>query len=153
MSGTGAITLPWGDEERTFRLGIGEWRKVQEKCDAGPAEILARLAPVFAAIQQGLKVEQIVAMGYLGRWRVDDVREPLYRGLIGGGTEPTAAGRLIKDLVDERPLLEAGASAYRVVLATIVGAPDEPVGEAVGETKMVSPTASSRSRRSTARAR
>lgn len=145
MSRSGEITLQWGDEERTFRLAIGDWRKVQEKCDAGPAEILARLAPVFAARQAGLSFDQIVAAGYLGRWRVDDVREPLYRGLIGGGMEPTLAGKLIRELVDERPLLEPLVVAYEVVLASIVGAEDEPLGEAGGEaaTAAVSPEASS----------
>lgn len=129
MSRSGEITLPWGDEDRTFRLGIREWEKVQEKCDAGPAEILGRLAPVFAASEQGLSLKQIIAAGYLGRWRVQDVREPLYRGLIGGGMEPTEAGKVIRDLVDERPLIEPVCVAYRVVLASIMGAEDEPAGE------------------------
>lgn len=145
MSRAGEITLPWGDEDRTFRLAIGDWRKVQEKCDAGPAEILARLAPVFTATQQGLRFEQIVAAGFLGRWRVDDVREPLYRGLIGGGMEPTAAGKLIKELVDDRPLLEPLGMAYQVVLASVVGAEDEPLGELQGEAETVSPEESSAS--------
>ncbi len=148
MSRAGEITLPWGDGERTFRLGIGDWRKVQEKCDAGPGEILARLAPVFHATQQGLKFDQIVAMGYLGRWRIDDVREPLYRGLIGGGMTPTDAGKLITELVDERPLLEPLSIAYQVVLASVVGSEDEPLGEQTGEAK-VSPTESSPSPTST----
>jgi hypothetical protein len=152
MSRSGEIALLWGDKERTFRLGIGEWVKVQEKCDAGPGEILARLAPVFAATQQGLKFEQIVAMGYLGRWRVDDIREPLYRGLIGGGMGPTEAGKLVVELVDDRPLLEPLSLAYQVVLTSIVGAADEPLGERRGEAKKASPRARSRSRTSTAAA-
>lgn len=132
MSRSGEITLAWGDAYRTFRLGIREWEKVQEKCDAGPAEILGRLAPIFAATEQGLTLGQIIAAGYLGRWRVQDVREPLYRGLIGGGMEPTAAGALIRELVDERPLIEPVCIAYQVVHASIVGADDEPVGEPPG---------------------
>lgn len=140
MSRSGEVILPWGDADRTFRLGIREWEKVQEKCDAGPAEILARLAPAFSALQQGLTFDQIVSMGYLGRWRVHDVREPLYRGLIGGGMDPTAAGKVIRELVDERPLLEPMAVAYQVVLASITGAQDEPAGEPAGEAEEAAPT-------------
>lgn len=138
MSRSGEITLAWGDHDHTFRLGIAEWEKVQEKCDAGPSEILSRIAPVFAATEAGLDVKQLITAGYLGTWRINDVREPLYRGLIGGGLEPTAAGRVIRELVDERPLMESVCMAYRVVLASVVGAEDEPIGddapgESVGE--------------------
>lgn len=133
MSRSGEITLLWGDEERTFHLGIKEWEKVQEKCDAGPPEIHSRLAPMFAATEAGLTIHQIKSNGYLGRWRVHDVREPIYRGLIGGGMEPTAAGKLVRELVDERELIESVCIAYQIVDASIVGAPDEPVGEQKGE--------------------
>lgn len=134
MSRSGEIALAWGDRERTFRLTVADWEKVQEKCDAGPAEILARLAPVFTARAAGLSYGQIVAGGYLGSWRIHDVREPLYRGLMRGeGLDATAAGKVIRDLVDERPLIESVAIAYEVVLASIIGAPDEPAGEAEGE--------------------
>lgn len=133
MSRSGEVTLPWGDEDRTFRLGIGEWRKVQEKCDAGPAEILSRLAPVFSAREQGLSIDQIVALGYLGRWRIDDVREPLFRALIGGGMDPTKAGLVIRELVDERPLIEPVSIAYRVIMVSLFGPEDEPLGEGEGE--------------------
>lgn len=152
MSRSGEVTLAWGDADRTFRLGIREWEKVQEKCDAGPAEILSRLSPAFMALQQGLTFEQIITMGYLGKWRIHDLREPLYRGLIGGGMEPTAAGKLVRELVDERPLLEPMAIAYKVVLASITGAEDEPLGEPTGEEAAApaSPEASSLSATTTA---
>ena len=149
MSRNGEITLAWGDEDRTFRLGIGEWEKVQEKCDAGPAEILARLAPIFSATEAGLSLKQIISAGYLGTWRVQDIREPLYRGLLGGGLDPTKAGRVIRDLVDERPFIESVPIAYQVVLASILGAEDEPVGERTGEEAVTSPEESSPSPTST----
>lgn len=155
MSRSGEITLAWGDQDRTFRLGIKEWELVQEKCDAGPAEIHRRLAPMFAATEAGLSFPQIKANGYLGTWRVHDVREPIYRGLIGGGMEPTTAGKLVKELVDERELIENVCLAYRIVDASIVGAPDEPLGEPEeGETAATpSPTESSASANTTAPAR
>jgi hypothetical protein len=134
MSRSGEITLPWGDGERTFRLTVTDWEKVQEKCDAGPAEILSRLAPLFTARSAGIDYRTIIANGYIGTWRVHDVREPLYRGLMRGeGLDPTAAGKVIRELVDERPLIESVVMAYQVVLASLVGAEDESPDDAEGE--------------------
>lgn len=130
MSRSGETVLEFGGEERTFRLAIGQWRKVQEKCDAGPAEILARLAPAFTARRQGLSLDQILAMGLLGRWRIDDIREVILQGLLGGGMAGPDALRLVRDWVEERPLLESVAVAYAVALAGVIGAEDEkPAGE------------------------
>jgi hypothetical protein len=133
MSRSGEITLPWGDRDCTFRLGIREWERVQEKCDAGPAEIHGRLAPMFSATEAGLTLQQIRAHGLLGTWRIHDVREPIYQGLIGGGLKPTEAGNLVRQLVDERELIESVCLAYQIVNASIVGAQDEPPGEPAGE--------------------
>ena len=136
MSGRGGeIVRLWGDAEITFRLTIGGWRNVQEKCDAGPGEIVARVAPLPAVRKRNPKATMldIIMAGGLGSWRVDDIREPLYRGLIGGGLDPTAAGRLMRDLHDERPLMENLDLALAVVLASLVGPGDEPVGEFSGE--------------------
>jgi hypothetical protein len=135
MSRDGSIVRAWGDEDRTFRLGIGEWRKIQETCDAGPGEIAARLA-TWAALRQAhpkASFLELLAVGGVGRWRVDDVREPLYRGLTGGGMDPTSAGRLVRELHDERPLMENIDLALAVVLASLVGPAEEPVGETQGE--------------------
>jgi Phage tail tube protein, GTA-gp10 len=137
MSRGGEIVREWGDQDRTFRLGIGEWRKVQETCDAGPGEIAGRLA-AWVAMRRRLpnaSFIDLLASGAVGAWRVDDVREPLYRGLIGGGLDPTAAGRLVRDLHDERPLMENLDLALAVVLASLVGPGDEPVGEPEGKPK------------------
>jgi len=133
MSRSGEITLPWGDKDHTFRLGIAEWEKVQEKCDAGPSELLNRMSPLFAATEAGLSLHDAVRAGYVGTWKIHDVREPLYRGLIGAGMEPTPAGRVIRELVDERPLIESVCIAYQVVLASVVGVVDEPLGDPPGE--------------------
>jgi hypothetical protein len=145
MSRGGEIVRPWGDFDRTFRLGIGEWRKVQETCDAGPGEIAARLATWAAVRQANPKAGflQMLAGGGVGAWRVDDIREVLYRGLIGGGLEPTAAGKVLRDLHDERPLMENIDLALAVVLASLVGPEDDPPGELEREPEAVTtPTAS-----------
>lgn len=146
MSRSGDTRLDFGGRERVFRLALGEWRKVQERCDAGPAEILARLAPIFTARQQGLTFGQILANGHLGRWRVDDVREVIFQGLVGGGMDPNAAIKIVRAWVDERPLLESVDIAYEVVLASIIGPEDEQAAgesQAAAETSQASPAASS----------
>jgi hypothetical protein len=109
MSRDGSITLTWGDGEHRFRLAIGQLRELQEKCDAGPAEIAVRLAD--------------------GRWRVNDVRETIRLGLIGGGMPPGDALKLTVRFVDERPWLESVPAAQAVLMAALVGAPEEPVGK------------------------
>ena len=127
------IWLSFGTEERAFRLGIGEWRRVQERCDAGPGELLGRLAPMFEAVRLDLQFEQAAAAGVLGRWRVDDVRAPILEGLIGGGMKPAAAAELVRTWVDDRPLIETVPVAYKAVLASFVGAPDEEAAGAPAE--------------------
>jgi hypothetical protein len=59
--------------------------------------------------------------------------------------EPTIAGRLMRELHDERPLVENIDLALAIVLASILGPGDEPVGEPQGEpqTTTVSPGESS----------
>lgn len=134
MSRDGSISLPFGTDERRFRLGIGQWREVQEACDAGPPEILARLRPLFAALRQGLTFEQAMDLGMIGRWRIDDVRAPILHGLIGGGMREEMAGILVRKVFDPRPAMEFVDLAYQVVMAGMVGADDEAAaGELEGE--------------------
>lgn len=150
MSRSGDIALEFGGEERSFRLALGQWRKVQEKCDAGPGELLARLAPAYMARQAGLKVGQILAGGYMGTWRIDDVREVILQGLLGGKMEPKEATDLVKAWVDDQPLFDAVGLAYQIVLASVIGAGDEAsAGEpdAAAEASPTSPAASSASGR------
>lgn len=133
MSRDGSIELPFAGEERVFRLRAGHWRAVQEKCDAGPAELARRYGD--------------------GTWRVDDLREPLLQGLQGGGMPQPEASRLIISNFDDRPMLQFVPLAQALVLATLVGAPDEDKssGEGAGEAKPETPSRAARSgsRRST----
>lgn len=108
MSRDASITIAWADGEHRFRLAIGQLRELQEKCDAGPAEIAARLSN--------------------GRWRLNDVRETIRLGLIGGGMAPGDAHKLTVRYVDERPWLESVQPAQAVLMAALVGVPEEPVG-------------------------
>lgn len=130
-----AVTLPWGDRDRTFRLRIGEWRKVEAKTGAGPEEIAARLAPTVTALDNGVSLLSAAAMGVIGKWRVDDVREVILQGLLGGDETlgPVTAAKLVQDWVDERPLRENVLVAFTIVMASIGGVPSEPPGEPNGE--------------------
>ena len=115
MSADASVTLAWGDGEHKFRLAIGQLRELQEKCSAGPIEVLDRLAN--------------------RRWRVDDVRETVRLGLIGGGLDPIKALSLVRHYIDERPLMESIAPAQAILMAALIGAEGDEVGkEEAGET-------------------
>lgn len=109
MSRKAEVTLHCWDGEYNFRLRITELITLQEKCDAGPAFIGNRLAT--------------------NEWKVQDIRETLRLGLIGAGTKQDDALKLITEHVDNVPLADNVGNAYLVILAAVVGADDEPVGE------------------------
>lgn len=100
----GGITAPFGDGDQTFRLALAQLLELQEKADAGPMELLARLRGIS--------------------WRVQDVRETVRLGLIGGGMSPPDALRLVQRYVDGRPLLESVPIAALVLMAALQG-PEE----------------------------
>lgn len=109
MSRNGSHTAAFGDDDYTFRLGWGEWRDLQEACDAGPYVILDRLAA--------------------GRWRIEDIREVIRYGLIGGGLEPAKALKLIRQYVEDRPPMGSWKLALDIATAGVIGAPEEEVGK------------------------
>ncbi len=113
MSRTAEVVLAFGGEDRAFRLNIGRLRALQEKVDAGPMELIQR----FAA----------------GTWRVDDIRETLLQGLVGGGMSSADATRLMKTDFDDLPFQQFVQVAQVVLLATLMGAPDEAEDEESGE--------------------
>lgn len=100
-----AIQMPWADlEEVTFDLPLGAVRHLQEKTGAGPPVILSRL-------QQD-------------QWRVDDYRETILQGLIGGKQfTKDQAGALVRKFVDDQPAAESLMTAQAVLMAFILGAP------------------------------
>lgn len=97
----GDLEAPWADGIHKFRLPIGQLRELQEKTDCGPMELVNRLLR--------------------GTWRVDDVRETIRLGLIGGGTEPTRALSLVMRYVDARPLAESVPMAQAILSVLLFG--------------------------------
>lgn len=98
------LTRPWADGEHAFRLPIKQLLELQEKCGAGPIKIFDRL-------QQR-------------DWRVEDVRETIRLGLIGGGMAPHAALVLVSRYVDGC-LIDNVAVAIDVLAASLMGPPGE----------------------------
>lgn len=120
MSRSAEIVLSFAGEDRTFRLAIGRLRALQEKCDCGPMELLSR----FSA----------------GTWRLDDLRETILQGLIGGGMSAAEAAKLVKTDFDDLPLQQFVNTAQAVVMAALIGAGDEDLGEPGGEVEVTSPS-------------
>ena len=129
MSRHGEITLPFGAEERLFRLGIGQIRAIEERCNAGIPELLMRLEPLMRGVKAQLTFSQLQQAQMLGTWRIDDVREVLLQGLIGGGMPSTEAGILIRAVFDEKISLGFAPTAYLVMEAAWHGPPDDLPGE------------------------
>lgn len=110
MAVNGSVTLTWGDGEHVFNIAkIGQALELEEKCGAGVAEIFYRLQR-----QQ---------------WRIEDARQTLRLGLIGGGMEPGKAFNLIKRYCDGRPWVESVQSALVVLMSAMVGVQGDEVGK------------------------
>jgi hypothetical protein len=129
-----AVDADFGGEERKFLLLLGELRAIQEKCGVGPsvvAQRLARCVTVRRAYPEATILEQ-VNMG-LGDFMVDDVREPILQGLIKGGMEPNAAGKLVRTWIDDRGFQGLVENADLALMVLIAGQarPDDEPGEKV----------------------
>lgn len=125
MSRSARYTAAFGDGPHEFCLNIGELEELQEKCDAGPEEIMAR----------------VIA----GTWRLADIRETLRLGLKGAGMAPDRALVLVERYAGPGQLAALKPLVVSILGAALVGAPDEdaPAGEpAAGETATTSPAES-----------
>jgi hypothetical protein len=114
MSRHGEIDLVWGDGEHSFRLAIGQLRELQEKCTLPGDTMVSGPEAILGRIQSGT-------------WRVEDVREIIRLGLIGGGMEAKNAHRMVARYVDEyeQPLLRHKLAAVTILLAALTGTTQE----------------------------
>lgn len=104
----------WLGGEHDFALGIGELRKLQDGCDAGPEEVFNRLRR--------------------GNWRVNDLIETIRLGLIGSGAMTTAAaGPFVVTIFEQHPIAPLKLTAITILAAALLGVSDDPVGEDEGE--------------------
>ncbi|WP_375414625.1 gene transfer agent family protein [uncultured Bradyrhizobium sp.] len=112
MSATGTRAIIWANGEDQFCLAkVGLILDLEEKCKAPFAVIMARLES--------------------GTWGLNDVRETIRLGLIGGGMAPDRAMTAVKNHVDEnrQGLAHSVLVAYEVVKVVMFGVPDDPVGK------------------------
>jgi hypothetical protein len=110
MSLKTVVRLDFAGERRTFDLSpIGCIRRLQDACDAGPQHILSKL--------------------FDGTWKDHDLREPIVQGLIGGGTAQREAQALVEKWLDPEPKKQFLPVAQAVLMAWLVGAEDEDLGE------------------------
>ncbi len=105
------IDITWAGGEHPFLLTIELLRALQDKCDAGPEWILTRLRS--------------------GQWMVDDIISTIRFGLEGGGATKDAARKLVSKHVEDRPLAMSVITAQLVLMSSLYGSGDDPVGEAV----------------------
>jgi hypothetical protein len=119
--------LEFAEQERTFKLGIGEWERLQEALDVGPYEL-------FAIVKTG-------------KWRTKHIERTLQIALEGGGTDRREARRLIDEWVRGRTdWLAHVLTTIQVLDAGLSGASDETIPKANGEGEekaIPSPTVSS----------
>ncbi len=115
-----AIDLTWAGGEDSFLLTIDLLRALEQRCDAGPMWILARLAN-----QQ---------------WRVDDVVSTIRYGIEGGGMSKDAARKKVQQYVEDRPLSLSVLTAQAILMAALYDHGDDRVGEATGEAATATPT-------------
>lgn len=113
MSRHGDVTIAWGDGngpgengEYVFRLGLAEWRKIDERFGVGPFEMLRRVSQ--------------------GTWKADYPREVIRLGLQAGGScvngtavDDQRINRLVREYVDGRPLLQSVAVAAKILEAAL----------------------------------
>jgi hypothetical protein len=99
------IELTWAGGEHAFLLNIDLLRALQDKCDAGPAFVLARLQR--------------------SQWLVDDVVQPIRLGLEGGGLAKAEARNLTRRFVEDRPLTESVLTAIAVLMHALYGGKED----------------------------
>lgn len=115
MSRDGSILLTFTDgEEYVFRLAWGALIKLQESRKCGPFVVFERL--------------------HNGDWMVEDIRDVIRFGLVGGGMDEVKARKLVREYVEDRPPLRTDldnpetsvlAIAVKVIDAGLLGPPDE----------------------------
>jgi len=98
---TSEQTLYFGDGEHKLSLTIPLLEELQENLDLGPLQLLRRTLD--------------------GTWRVQDVREVIRLGLIGGGMKPLEALKLVERYASEAYIDDAVPVAFSVIAAAISG--------------------------------
>lgn len=97
-----SILLPFGEEERLFRLGMDQLFALEQKRDCAFAVLHDRLMR--------------------GGWSIADVSETLRLGLVGGGMDVREAKTLVEHFCRPGRMEECATLAF-YVLAVVMNAP------------------------------
>lgn len=109
-----AEEITWAGGATNFRLGIGELRAIEQKCNAGCAVVLMRLLST--------------------QWHIDDVIAPIRLGLIGNGMAERDAQKAIDAALDvASPYALAVTSAEILRRFIMWETADQPGGNQPGE--------------------
>lgn len=117
MSRDGSIQLDFGGKDRKFRLGIKELIELQEVTSCGPEFLINRFID--------------------GNWKVQNVRQVIRIGLIGGGSDPREAEAICRRYFDEiLRLLDNKELAFNILHNALIGPEeDDPGGKPKGRRK------------------
>lgn len=106
MSRDARVVLEFLDgEEYVFRLAWGQWIRLQEERGVGPFVLFERL--------------------HGDTWLVEDIRDVIRQGLVGGGMDEIGARRLVRNHVESQPPFASLELAKAIVSAGMLGAKDE----------------------------
>jgi len=108
-----AVLLNWQGGEHEFALRLGELRKMQDACNAGPHEVFDRLRNQT--------------------YKIDDIIEPIRLGLIGAGSvESKDAGKLVIQMWEQVGAEYLRLTAMTVLARSLYGPEDDLPGEDQG---------------------
>jgi len=110
MASNGEVEFNWADGVHKFNIAkLKCVLELEEKCGVGFAEVYRRVST--------------------GVWKINDLRETIRLGLIGAGTRPDEALRLVNRYCDDRPFAESIMVAQAIIMAAMVGVPGDTIEE------------------------
>ena len=115
----GSISLPFGDEEYTFRIAFGQWRELQENINK------PRLEAGLPYVGPAALIQLLFSMN---AWP-NEIREVIRLGLIGGGMKADRALVLVKQHVENQPHFANTLLAGKIVKTAMFGPDEDPAGK------------------------
>lgn len=97
----GSVNIEWAGGEHTFRLGLREIEQLE--ADTGQS--------VFQLFMRMSEISPVASLR--------EYSATIAYGLIGGGVVPVEARGMVKQWVDERPLVESVALAKVILMAAL----------------------------------
>lgn len=133
MSGSGESRVDFAGEERAFLIRLGQIRRIEEKCGkVGIGEVCRRLGRANYMLDRTRdangKLDLLAALAGGVEIFAEDVRAPIYEGLLAGGMSSPEVTTLVRQEIDERGLRGLLDNAA-VALVVLIGSQEVPPGE------------------------